>query len=82
MVGQTLLLSVVGSTLNLVVVVVETCDVGTGELGNLARWPADAASDIENLHVFLDTDLVGKVVLMSGNGLVEALANRVAAEVE
>jgi hypothetical protein len=82
LVGQALLVSVVGSALNLVVVVVETCDVCTGELGDLARWPAYAATDIENLHALLDADLMGKIVLMSGNGLVEALANRVPAEVE
>lgn len=80
--GEALLGSVVGSTLDLVVVVVQAGDVGTSELGNLTSRATDTAADIENAHVLLDADLVGEVVLVAGNGLVEGLAEGVAAEVE
>jgi hypothetical protein len=64
----------VGGSLDLVVVVVQTGDVSTCELGNLASGTTNTAADIENLHTLLDTNLVGKVVLMTGNGLVEGFA--------
>lgn len=71
-----------GSTLNLVVVVVKTSDVGASELGDLASGTTNTATDIENLHALLDANLVSKVVLMAGNGLVKGLALGESAEVE
>ncbi len=71
-----------GSTVNLVVVVVETGDVRIGELGNLARRSADTTANVQHLHALLDADLRGKVVLVAGNGLVERLAGGESAEVE
>ena len=71
-----------GSTLDLVVVVVQAGDVGTSKLGNLTSRATDTAADIEDTHVLLDADLVGEVVLVAGNSLVEGLADGVAAEVE
>lgn len=82
LVRELLLLRIVCGTLNLVVVVVETSDVSAGELGNLAGRSSDTAADIKNLHALLDADLSGQVVLVAGNGLVERLSVRVAAEVE
>ena len=82
LVGETLLDSIPCGALNLVVVVVETGDVGIGELGNLPGRATDTAANIENLHASLDANLHGKVVFVAGDGLVERLANRVAAEVE
>lgn len=79
---QALFLGVVGSPLDLVVVVVETRDVSTGELGDLACRPANAAADIQHFHALLDADLVGKIMLVSGNGLIEAFSERVAAKME
>lgn len=71
-----------GGTLNLVVVVVETSDVSAAELGNLTSRATNTATNIEDLHALLDADAVGKVVLMSGNGLVKRLAEGETAEVE
>lgn len=71
-----------GSTLNLVVVVVKTSDVGASELGDLASGTTNTATDVENLHALLNSDLVSKVVLMAGNGLVKGLALGESAEVE
>lgn len=79
---QALLGGVVRGALDLVVVVVEAGDVGAGELGDLAGGAANTAPDVEDLHPFLDPDLVGEVVLVAGNGLVEVLAAGVPAEVE
>lgn len=67
---------------NLVVVVVQTGDVCAGELGDFSCGSTDTATDIEDLHTLLDTNLVCKVVLMTGNGLVEGLADGETAEVE
>lgn len=69
-------------TVNLVVVVVQTGDVCAGELGDLTCGSADAAANVKNLHALLDANLVCKVVLMTGNGLVEGLPDGETAEVE
>ncbi len=80
--GQTLLGSVVGGAVNLVIIVVQAGDMAAGELGNLAGRAADTAANIEHSHTLLDANAVGEVVLVTGNGLVEWLAGRKAAEVE
>lgn len=82
LVGQTLLEGVVGSSLDLVVVVVQAGNMSTCELGDLTGGTTHTATDIKNLHAVLDTDLVGKVVFMTGNGLVKGLALGESAEVE
>lgn len=71
-----------GGTLDLVVVVVQAGDVSAGELGDLTSGAANTTADIKDLHTFLDADVVGEVVLMTGDGLVERLAKGVSAEVE
>lgn len=71
-----------GGTLDLVVIVVQAGDVSAGELGNLTSGTANTAADIKNLHILSDANAVGKVVLVAGNGLIERLAGREAAEVE
>jgi hypothetical protein len=82
LVGNSGQLRVVGRTLNLVVVVVQSDDIDIGEPRHLARRTADTASDVENGHARLQAHHVGKVVLVTGNGLVEALALVEPAEVE
>lgn len=82
LVGKALVGSVSGSALNLVIVVVQSGDVRASELGDLSGWSTNTASDIKNLHVLLDTDLVGEVMLVAGNSLVEWLVGGEAAEVE
>lgn len=82
LVGQTLLLSVVSGSVNLVVVVVQTSDVGASKLGDFTSRATNTAANIEDLHSLLDAHAVGKVVLVAGNGLVERLAVGEAAEVE
>lgn len=79
---ETLFDGVPGGALNLVVVVVETGDVAVGELGDLSGGTTNTATNIQNLVTGLDADLHGEVVLMTSNGLVEALTERVATEVE
>jgi len=66
----------------LVVVIIQASDVGAGELGNLSGRATDATAHVQHPHALLDVDLMGKVVLMPGNGLVKRLAVRKAAEVE
>lgn len=68
--------------LDLIVVVVQACDMGPRELGNLSGWSTDTATDVENLHTVRDADTVGEVVLVPGGGLVEALADGIPAEVK
>jgi len=82
LVGQALLLSVVGGAVDLVVVVVEAGDVRAGEFDNLTGRAADTAADVQNLHALGDAGLHGEVVLMTGDGLVEGLTVGEAAEVE
>lgn len=80
--GQTLLGSVGGGAVDLVVVVVEASDVGARELGNLTRRATDTAANVQDPHALLDVHRVGEVVLVAGNGLVEGLAVGEATEVE
>lgn len=82
LVRETLLVRVVGSAVDLVVVIVQTGDVSTSELDHLAGRTTDTTANIQNLHILRDTSLEGKVVLMAGNGLVERLTVGEAAEVE
>lgn len=82
LIAQALVSSVSMSALNLVIVVVQSSDMRAGELGDLAGWASNTASNIKNLHAVLDTDLVGEVVLVAGNGLEEWLVGGEAAEVE
>jgi len=46
LVRETLLLGVVGGSLNLVVVVVQSDDVGAGELDHFSRGTADTAAHV------------------------------------
>ena len=82
LVGETLLLSVVGGTVDLVVVVVQTGDVSTAELDHLTSGTTDTAANIQNLHTILQTGLHGEVVLVAGDSLVEGLTVGETAEVE
>lgn len=82
LVRQLLLIGIVDRAIDLVVVVVQTRDVCTRELGDLSRGTTDTTANVENLRTLLDVDLVCEVVFMAGNGLVEGLADREAAEME
>lgn len=82
LVRQTLLRGIVGGSVDLVVVVVKTGNMAASELRDFARRTTDTTSDVKNLHALRDADLMGEVVLMPGNSLVEWLAVGKAAEVE
>ena len=82
LVRQTLLLGVVCGALDLVVVVVQTNNIGTGELDHLSCRAADTTADIQNLHALLHAHDVGEVVLMTGDSLMERLAVGKSTEVE
>ena len=82
LVGETLLCSVVGSSLDLVVVVVETSNVCARELDNLSSRATNTTTNIQDLHVVLEIHDVSEVVLVTGNGLSEGLAVGETAEVE
>lgn len=82
LVGETLLLGVVGGTLDLVVVVVQTNDVCAGELDHFSCWATNTTSNIQNLHTLLHAHDVGEVVLVTCDCLFERLAEGESAEVE
>jgi hypothetical protein len=82
LVRKALLCSVVGGSLDLVVVVVETSDVCARELDNLSGRATNTTTNIKDLHVVLEVHDVGEVVLVAGNGLFERLAVGETAEVE
>jgi hypothetical protein len=71
LIGQTLLLSISCGTLNLVVIVVQSGNVCSGELGDLSGGTSYTASNIQHFVTILDTDFRGEVVFVTGNGLVE-----------
>lgn len=82
LVRQTITLSIPRRTLDLVVVVVETDDIGVCELDNLTSRTTNTTADIQNLHTILDFHAVSKVVFVTGNGLEEGFAAGESAEVE
>jgi len=79
---KTFLLSISSSTLNLVVIVVQTGDVCTSKLCNLSRWSTNTTANIKNLVSVLDTNLRGEIMFMTGNGLVERFTVCETTEVE
>lgn len=82
LVRKTLLCSVVGSSLNLVVVVVETSNVCARELDNFSSRTTNTTTNIQDLHVLLEVHDVSEVVLVTGDSLSERLAVCETAEVE
>lgn len=68
--------------LNLVVIVVQASNVGSSELGDLASGSTNTTANIKNLHALLNTNLVCQVVFVTGNSLIEGLADRESTEVE
>lgn len=82
LVAQALALRITGGTLDLVVVVVEPNHVSISELGDLTGRAANTAANIKHLHAGLDTHLVGEVVFVAGDCLVEGLSVGKATEVE
>lgn len=74
LVRKTLLSGVMGGALDLVVVIVQTGDVASGELGDLTSWPTDTTADVEDLHPLFDSNAVCEVVFVPCNGLVKRLA--------
>jgi len=80
--SQALLLSIMCGSVDLVVIVVKTSDVGAGELGNLAGRSTDTAANIKDLHSLLDSNAMSKIVFVASDSLTERLAMGEAAEVE
>jgi hypothetical protein len=73
---------VVGGTLNLVVVVVQSDNVDTSESGHLASGSSNSTSDVKNGHTLLQSHHVGEEVLVTGDSLVESLTGVETTEVE
>ena len=82
LIGQSLLLGICGSTLNLVVIVVETSDVGAGKLCDFACRAPYSTANIKDFHAILDANLSSQIVLMTRNSLRERLAICETAEVK
>lgn len=67
---------------NLIPIIIDPNDPALGELCNLSRWPAYAATDIQHFHPLLDSQHVGQVMLMPRESLQERLPDTEAAEVK
>lgn len=74
--------SVARRALDLVVIVVQANHVHASELDHLAGRSTHTAAHIQDPHVLLQAHLERQVVLMAGNGLLEGLSVREAAEME
>ena len=79
---QTLFCSVVRCSLDLVLADCEARHMTACELDDLTSRTANTASDVQHLHVLLQTHVVCQEVLVTGNGLCESFSVREAAEVE
>lgn len=79
---QTLLLRISRRAFNLVIIVVQTGNVCSGELRNFSGGSTNSAANVEDFVAVFDADLCGEVVFVTRNGLVEGLAVCETAEVE
>jgi hypothetical protein len=66
LVGKTSLGGLLGSSLDLEVVVVDTDNGSIGESSNLSSGTTDTTTDIKDLHTRSDVDLSSEVVFLSG----------------
>ena len=82
LVCNTLLLGIPCSTINLVVIVVQSGDVRAGKFGNLSCGSTHTTSNIEDFITVFDADFGGEVVFVAGNGLIEGFTVCETAEVE
>jgi len=64
-VAQTSLGGLLGSSVNLEVIVVDTDNGSIGESSNFTSGSTDTTTDIENLHTGSDVDLSSEVVFLS-----------------
>lgn len=82
LISQSTKFRVVRCTVDLVVVVVQSNNVDTGESSDLPSGTTNTTADIENGHAVPETHHMCQVVLMAGDSLVKGLAFVEAAEVE
>lgn len=81
-VRETSLGSLLASTANLELVVVDTNNLGVTEAGDLASGSTDTATDVKNAHARAETHHRREVVLVAGKSLEEGLSLVEATEVE
>lgn len=82
LIGQPAKFRVVCRTVDLVVVVVQSNDVDTGEPSDLPSGTTNTTADVENSHAISKAHHVCQVMLMAGDSLVEGFAFVEATEVE
>lgn len=82
LVREALLSCISCGTLDLVVVVVQTGNVCTGELGNFSCRASHTAPNVEDFVAVLNADFGGEVMFMACNGLVERFSVCEAAEMK
>ena len=73
---------VVGSTLNLVPIVIESNDLAASKSSHLTGRASHSTPDIEDLHALLQLKLEGHVMFMASKRLEKPLVDRKAAEVK
>jgi hypothetical protein len=79
---QTLLLRISRRALDLVVVVIQSGDVRSGELGDFSGGSTNTAANVEDFVAVFNADFGGEVMFVAGDSLVEGLAVCESAEVE
>jgi hypothetical protein len=79
---ETFFLGISSCSFNLIVVVVEADYVASGELDNFSCWATNTASNIQDIHIRLDTHAVCKIMFVPGNCLPEGLTVCKTAEME
>lgn len=73
---------VLGASLNLIVIVIKSHNIGTGKLCNLSSRTSYTTSYIEDSHSLLDAHHMSQVVFVTSNGLVKRFGKGVTTEVE
>jgi hypothetical protein len=82
LVGKTLLGCITSSTVDLVVVIIQTGYVCACELCDFSRRSPNTAANVKDLVSILDTDFCGEIVFVAGNCLVEWFSVCETAEME
>lgn len=77
-----ILACITSCSLNLICIDIQACDIATCKLGDLTGRTANTTAHIKHFHVLLNSNAVGEVMFVAGNGLGKGLSRTKPAEVK
>lgn len=80
--AQSFLRSVSLGALNLIVIIVESHNIGASKFGNLPCRTSDTTADIQNVHSFPEPNHMGEIMFMTSDCLIETFTRSESTEME